>query len=415
MPRNALQTIKGNKAVFVSEGSGFKMRPEPSGARTSENVEILKVSSLANPSPSGTPSSSRPNSARPKPSINTESTEHRHDQRILDFSIHHRWLVVLLVVGARGVRRAVAAAAADRRGARHHQQPGADQHRRAGAVARSRSRSRSPSDRDRAGRHPGPRIHALALAQRLLAGDGGLRRRRPTSISPASRSTSGCSKPKQTCPAGAEPKMGPISTGLGEIYMWTVEYSIPAARARRSRTGKPGWQSDGSYLTPGGRAAARPTSSGRLSAHGAGLDHPARSSRACRALPASTRSAATSSSTRSSPIPLKLIALGLSFADVIKALERNNSEPRRRLHRAQRRRLRGARDRRGSRAPQEIGNVVRRHQATACRSVVHDVAEVGIGARAAHRQRQRERPGGRRRHGADADRRQQPHRRRRRR
>ena len=32
---------------------------------------------------------------------------------------------------------------------------------------------------------------------------------------------------KETLPDGADPKMGPITTGLGEIYMWTVEYQNP--------------------------------------------------------------------------------------------------------------------------------------------------------------------------------------------
>src|SRR6478735_5926345 len=29
---------------------------------------------------------------------------------------------------------------------------------------------------------------------------------------------------KESLPAGAEPKMGAITTGLGEVYMWAVEY-----------------------------------------------------------------------------------------------------------------------------------------------------------------------------------------------
>ena len=45
--------------------------------------------------------------------------------------------------------------------------------------------------------------------------------------------------------------MGPISTGLGEVYMWTVEYRATRRNAP-VRDGKPGWQSDGSYLTPEG-------------------------------------------------------------------------------------------------------------------------------------------------------------------
>nr|WP_292903948.1 CusA/CzcA family heavy metal efflux RND transporter [Niveispirillum sp.] len=51
-------------------------------------------------------------------------------------------------------------------------------------------------------------------------------------------------------PPGLTPTMGPISTGLGEVYMWTVEYGpFDAAKAR---AGSPGWQPDGSYLTPEG-------------------------------------------------------------------------------------------------------------------------------------------------------------------
>jgi cobalt-zinc-cadmium efflux system membrane fusion protein len=41
VPRDALQTIKGTKAVFVSQGTGFKMRPVTTGREDSLNVEIL--------------------------------------------------------------------------------------------------------------------------------------------------------------------------------------------------------------------------------------------------------------------------------------------------------------------------------------------------------------------------------------
>ena len=54
---------------------------------------------------------------------------------------------------------------------------------------------------------------------------------------------------RQALPPGAEVKLGPISTGLGEIYWWSVEYAPPGDGAPIS-DGKPGWQSDGSYLTP---------------------------------------------------------------------------------------------------------------------------------------------------------------------
>src|SRR6266498_4018697 len=56
---------------------------------------------------------------------------------------------------------------------------------------------------------------------------------------------------KSNLPPRVEVRMGPISTGLGEIYWWAVEYEKPGATAQVA-DGKPGWQSDGSYLTPEG-------------------------------------------------------------------------------------------------------------------------------------------------------------------
>lgn len=53
---------------------------------------------------------------------------------------------------------------------------------------------------------------------------------------------------KDELPEGAEPKMGPISTGLGEVYMWTVDY-----KDGKQKSGTPGKQLDGSYLTPEGQ------------------------------------------------------------------------------------------------------------------------------------------------------------------
>ena len=61
------------------------------------------------------------------------------------------------------------------------------------------------------------------------------------------------SQVKQDLPPGAEPAMGPISTGLGEIYMWSIHYAKPGER-KVSAAGKPGWQPDGSYLSPEGQS-----------------------------------------------------------------------------------------------------------------------------------------------------------------
>jgi cobalt-zinc-cadmium resistance protein CzcA len=59
------------------------------------------------------------------------------------------------------------------------------------------------------------------------------------------------SEAKVNLPPGVDVRMGPIPTGLGEIYWWAVEYAKPGADTP-VRDGQPGWQTDGSYLTPEG-------------------------------------------------------------------------------------------------------------------------------------------------------------------
>lgn len=56
---------------------------------------------------------------------------------------------------------------------------------------------------------------------------------------------------KESLPEGAEPGMGPISTGLGEVYMWMVEYDEPK---KEITDDTPGWQPNGTYLTPEGNS-----------------------------------------------------------------------------------------------------------------------------------------------------------------
>ncbi|MEH3035726.1 MAG: CusA/CzcA family heavy metal efflux RND transporter [Sphingomonas adhaesiva] len=54
----------------------------------------------------------------------------------------------------------------------------------------------------------------------------------------------------ESLPAGVQPEMGPIATGLGEVYMWTVRLDHRADD--RHMPGEPGMQPDGSYITPEG-------------------------------------------------------------------------------------------------------------------------------------------------------------------
>ncbi|MCE9636867.1 MAG: CusA/CzcA family heavy metal efflux RND transporter [Planctomycetes bacterium] len=125
-------------------------------------------------------------------------------------------------------------------------------------------------------------------------------------------------------PGDAEPRMGPISTGLGEVYMWTVEYEHPGGEGAEKRAGRYGWQPDGSYLTPEGqhlrndfeRAAYLRTVQDwiirpqiKTVRDVAGVD----------AIGGYVKQYHVQ------PDPMKLVAHGLTFHDVIEALERNNA------------------------------------------------------------------------------------------
>lgn len=58
---------------------------------------------------------------------------------------------------------------------------------------------------------------------------------------------------KENLPQGADPRMGPVSTGLGEVYMWTVDFAHPNGKGAEVVEGSPGWQKEGVYLTPEGQ------------------------------------------------------------------------------------------------------------------------------------------------------------------
>ncbi len=57
---------------------------------------------------------------------------------------------------------------------------------------------------------------------------------------------------KPDLPAGATPQMGPVSTGLGEVFHYSVEYVHPDGKGATPKDGTPGWQADGSFLTEQG-------------------------------------------------------------------------------------------------------------------------------------------------------------------
>ncbi len=57
---------------------------------------------------------------------------------------------------------------------------------------------------------------------------------------------------RDSLPDGLQPQIGPVTTGLGEVFMYAVDFINPGGKGATIRNGQPGWQSDGSFLTPEG-------------------------------------------------------------------------------------------------------------------------------------------------------------------
>lgn len=127
---------------------------------------------------------------------------------------------------------------------------------------------------------------------------------------------------KPNLPPGVDVKMGPVSTGLGEIYWWAVEYEKPGTTAP-VRDGQPGWQTDGSYLTPEGE---RLTDDFQRTVYLRTVqDWIVRPQ--MKTVPGVAGADAIGGFVKQfqvQPDPMKLIAYGLSFGQVIAAIEANN-------------------------------------------------------------------------------------------
>jgi cobalt-zinc-cadmium resistance protein CzcA len=127
---------------------------------------------------------------------------------------------------------------------------------------------------------------------------------------------------REAMPEGVEPRLGPVSTGLGEVTMWTVRFA-DRKPGDTVPDGAPGWQADGSYVTPEGErltdAAARAT---YLRTVQDWIIRPQ-----LRNVPGIAGVDAIGGYTKQyvvQPDTARLIALGLSFSDLASAVERNN-------------------------------------------------------------------------------------------
>ena len=128
---------------------------------------------------------------------------------------------------------------------------------------------------------------------------------------------------KASMPPGVEPKMGPISTGLGEIYMWSIRYA-ERNEDYKAEDGKPGWQSDGSYLTPEGQKL---TTELERTAYLRTIQDWVISLQ-IRTVPGVAGVDSIGGYEKQyhvQPDPAKLTSLDLSFGDVARALEANNA------------------------------------------------------------------------------------------
>ncbi|MCK1453563.1 CusA/CzcA family heavy metal efflux RND transporter [Bradyrhizobium sp. 35] len=131
------------------------------------------------------------------------------------------------------------------------------------------------------------------------------------------------SEAKTDMPPGVDIRMGPVSTGLGEIYWWAVEYEKPGASVP-VRDGKPGWQTDGSYLTPeGGRLTDDFQRTVYLRTVQDWIVRPQ-----IKTVPGVAGADAIGGFVKQyqvQPDPAKLVGYGLSLKQIIEAIEANNA------------------------------------------------------------------------------------------
>ena len=243
-------------------------------------------------------------------------------ERILSFSIHHRWLIVLLAIGVAGLglfsmSRLPIDAVPD---ITNNQ-----------VQINTEFASLSPFEIEKQVTYP---------LETALAGIPGLQSTRSISRNGFSQVTAvfddqvniyfarqqvaeRLSAAGEALPPGAEPRMGPVSTGLGEVFMYTVEYRHPHGHGAELRDGQPGWQRDGSYLTPeGDRLQTDVELASYLRTVQDWVIAP--QLKGVKDVAGVDSIGGYVKQYHVQPDPMKLVSYGLTFSHVIEALERNN-------------------------------------------------------------------------------------------
>ena len=124
-------------------------------------------------------------------------------------------------------------------------------------------------------------------------------------------------------PDGVEPKLGPIATGLGEVCMWSLTYKHPRGEGAHPHPGDAGWQGDGSYRTDDGELLRSDVElAGYLRTVQDWIVRP--QLRIAPGLAGVESIGGHQKQYHVHPDPERLAAFGLSFRDVIEALEQAN-------------------------------------------------------------------------------------------
>jgi len=128
---------------------------------------------------------------------------------------------------------------------------------------------------------------------------------------------------RESLPAGAQPQMGPLSTGLGEVLMYSVDFDRSATARSPKIAGKPGFQPDGSFLTPQGELLTDDVAkAGYLRTIQDWVIRP--QLRTVEGLAGVDSIGGYEKQFVVEPDPSRLAALGVSFSDLAEALERGN-------------------------------------------------------------------------------------------
>jgi cobalt-zinc-cadmium resistance protein CzcA len=131
------------------------------------------------------------------------------------------------------------------------------------------------------------------------------------------------SEARESLPQGAEPGMGAVTTGLGEVCMWTVEFEHPRGEGAAAPKEGAGWRPGGVYVTPEGKRLSTDVEfASYLRTVQDWIVRP--QLRGVKDVAGVDAIGGYVKQIHVQPDPMKLVAYGLAFHDVIEALERNN-------------------------------------------------------------------------------------------